>query len=120
MTLASRLDLIVVGVYMVLMLLVGLLVSRYNKSESDFFRSGNMLPWWLSGISLFMGMFSVWTFTGAAGRCTWQNQPIPIRSLRPHHPFPTMSTFEIEGGVPLRGTVRSSWWNCHRIASKSG
>jgi UDP-N-acetylglucosamine enolpyruvyl transferase len=27
---------------------------------------------------------------------------------RPLYPFPAMSTFEIEGGVPLRGTVRAS------------
>lgn len=67
MALASRLDLAVIVVYMVLMLLTGVLLSYFNKTESDFFRSGNKLPWWLSGISLFMGMFSVWTFTGAAG-----------------------------------------------------
>ncbi len=67
MALASRLDFVVIGVYMALMLLVGVLLSYYNKTDSDFFKSGNKLPWWLSGISLFMSMFSVWTFTGAAG-----------------------------------------------------
>jgi len=67
MVLASRLDFVVIAVYMALMLLVGVLLSYYNKTDSDFFKSGNKLPWWLSGISLFMSMFSVWTFTGAAG-----------------------------------------------------
>ncbi|HUU30164.1 MAG TPA: hypothetical protein VM123_20360 [archaeon] len=67
MVLASRVDLVVVGVYMVLMVAIGVVMSIFNKSDSDFFKSGNKMPWWLSGISLFMCTFSVYTFTGAAG-----------------------------------------------------
>ncbi len=67
MTLASRVDLVVIGVYLVLMIVVGIVMSFFNKSDSDFFKSGNKMPWWLSGISLFMTSFSVYTFTGAAG-----------------------------------------------------
>jgi len=64
---ASRVDLIVIGVYLALMVAVGVVMSIFNKSDSDFFKSGNVMPWWLSGISLFMTTFSVYTFTGAAG-----------------------------------------------------
>ena len=67
MLLVSRTDLIVVGIYMLLMVGVGMALSLFNKDDSDFFKSGNKMPWWLSGISLFMTTFSVYTFTGAAG-----------------------------------------------------
>jgi len=67
MALASRFDIIVIAVYMVLMVAVGVILSFFNKDDSDFFKSGNKMPWWLSGFSFFMTSFSVWTFTGAAG-----------------------------------------------------
>src|SRR3989339_425316 len=67
MGLASGVDMVVVGVYMVLMVAIGVVMSLFNKSDSDFFKSGNKMPWWLSGISLFMTSFSVYTFTGGAG-----------------------------------------------------
>jgi len=52
---------------MLLMVAVGVILSFFNKDDSDFFKSGNKMPWWLSGFSFFMTSFSVWTFTGAAG-----------------------------------------------------
>jgi SSS family transporter len=67
MILASRVDLYIIGVYLVLMVAVGVIMSCFNKSDSDFFKSGSKMPWWLSGLSLFMSTFSVFTFTGAAG-----------------------------------------------------
>jgi SSS family transporter len=67
MSLASRVDLAVIGAYLLLMLLVGVALSYFNRDAADFFRSGNKMPWWLAGFSLFMSSFSVWTFTGAAG-----------------------------------------------------
>jgi solute:Na+ symporter, SSS family len=65
--LVTQIDLIIIGVYMLLMIAIGVVVSIFNKDDSDFFKSSNKLPWWLSGISLFMSTFSVYTFTGAAG-----------------------------------------------------
>ena len=67
MVLASRVDIAVIAVYMFLMVVVGVLLSFFNKDASDFFKSANKMPWWLAGFSLFMSSFSVWTFTGAAG-----------------------------------------------------
>lgn len=60
-------DLIVVGVYMSFMLAVGVYYSKVSKGGKDFFAGGNMLPWWVSGMSLYMTNFSVWIFTGGAG-----------------------------------------------------
>lgn len=64
--LASRVDITIVALYLVLMVAVGFWVSRFNKSDSDFFRGGKQMPWWLAGASLFVSSFSVYTFTGAS------------------------------------------------------
>ena len=59
-------DYLVIGVYLVLMLGIGFYFSRFMKGGKDFFVGGNLIPWWVSGISLYMTMFSAWTFTGGA------------------------------------------------------
>lgn len=63
----SIVDSITIGVYLVLLLSVGLRVRALNKNSGDFFRSGCQGTWWLVGVSDFMSSFSAWTFTGAAG-----------------------------------------------------
>lgn len=64
---ANIYDFIVVAVYFLFMLGVGVYYSRVSKGGRDFFAGGNMLPWWVSGMSLYMANFSVWIFTGGAG-----------------------------------------------------
>ena len=59
-------DYLVIGIYLILMLVIGFYFSRFTKGGKDFFIGGNLIPWWVSGISLYMTMFSAWTFTGGA------------------------------------------------------
>ncbi len=59
-------DYIVIAVYLSIMLLIGFYFSRFMKSSKDFFIGGNLVPWWVAGLSLYMTLFSAWTFTGAA------------------------------------------------------
>jgi len=59
-------DYIVIGIYLVLMLAIGFYFSRFMKGGKDFFVGGNLIPWWVAGFSLYMTLFSAWTFTGAA------------------------------------------------------
>jgi SSS family transporter len=59
-------DYFVIAVYLLLMLGIGFYFSRFMKGGKDFFIGGNLIPWWVSGISLYMTMFSAWTFTGGA------------------------------------------------------
>jgi SSS family transporter len=59
-------DYVVIGVYLVFMLGIGFYFTRFMKGGKDFFIGGNLIPWWVSGISLYMTMFSAWTFTGGA------------------------------------------------------
>lgn len=59
-------DYIVIAVYLAIMLGVGFYFTRFMKGGKDFFIGGNLIPWWVAGVSLYMTLFSAWTFTGAA------------------------------------------------------
>lgn len=61
-----ELALTVIGVYLVLLLVLGVVAKRFVHNTADYFRSGCRGTWWLAGSSIFMGNFSAWTFTGAA------------------------------------------------------
>lgn len=58
--------LVIIG-YFVFMLGIGLYFMKINKSGKEYFAGGSMIPWWVSGMTLYMANFSAWTFTGAAG-----------------------------------------------------
>src|SRR5215510_4099006 len=60
-------DYSVIGLYAILMILVGLYVMRFNRGAAEYFRGGSRIPWLVAGLSCFMSGFSAWTFTGAAG-----------------------------------------------------
>lgn len=59
MTLA---DWIVLGGYLVATLAIGLFLGKLVKNTKDLFVAGRRSPWWMSGLSAFMTMFSANTF----------------------------------------------------------
>lgn len=63
----DALDYGVIGFYLILMLGIGLYFRRRVRGAHEYFAGGNLIPWWVSGISLYMSSFSAWTFSGAAG-----------------------------------------------------
>lgn len=63
----NALDYLVIGGYFLFMLGIGFYFMRVNKGAREYFAGGNMIPWWVSGMTLYMANFSAWTFTGAAG-----------------------------------------------------
>lgn len=63
----NSIDYAVIGLYALLMVLVGFYVMRFNRSAAEYFRGGSRVPWLVAGLSCFMAGFSAWTFTGAAG-----------------------------------------------------
>ena len=67
MTRVNSVDYVVIGLYALLMVLVGLYVMRFNRGAAEYFRGGSRIPWLVAGLSCFMAGFSAWTFTGAAG-----------------------------------------------------
>ncbi len=48
--------------FSLLVLSLGMMFSGSGKSMKSFFAAGGAVPWWVSGLSLFMSFFSVGTF----------------------------------------------------------
>ena len=63
----TTVDYIVIVFYFLIMLGIGVYLSDKSKSSNDYFAGGNKIPWWISGVSLYMTNFSAWIFSGAAG-----------------------------------------------------
>jgi SSS family solute:Na+ symporter len=67
----STIDLIVFVLYAVLILSIGLYVSREKKGEDksaeDYFLAGKSLPWWAIGASLIAANISAEQFIGMSG-----------------------------------------------------
>ena len=62
----SQLDLIVVAVYLLLIFVAGMvLTKRASNSVDDFFIGGRHMPWWLIGISMAATKF-LHRYTGLA------------------------------------------------------
>lgn len=60
-------DYLVIAAYFLFMLGIGIYFMKVNKGGKEYFAGGSMIPWWVSGMTLYMANFSAWTFTGAAG-----------------------------------------------------
>lgn len=63
----SSFDYLVILFYLLFLIGIGWYFRHSGKDTSEYFRGGGIMPWWLVGASGFMGAFSAWTFTGAAG-----------------------------------------------------
>jgi len=46
---------------------VGIYFKKFSSNTDDYLKGGSKGTWWLVGTSAFMGTFTAWTFTGAAG-----------------------------------------------------
>lgn len=58
----QQVDYIVFLIYLLGVLAVGLVLAARNTSSSEMFAAGGQSPWWVSGLSGFMTMFSAGTF----------------------------------------------------------
>ena len=61
-------DYAVIAFYFVFMTSMGWVFKRFNRTTSDYFRSGGEMLWWIVGAGAFMVSFSAVTFTGMAGK----------------------------------------------------
>jgi len=59
-------DLVIVGIYMVVLVLVGIVFGKLVTNGSDYFRAGARGSWWMVGSSMFMAGVSAYTFVGNA------------------------------------------------------
>lgn len=58
----SHFDIATALVFTLLVLAAGLSLAKNNRDKASFFAAGGAVPWWISGLSLFMSFFSVGTF----------------------------------------------------------
>lgn len=58
----TRVDYIVLLIYLTGIFSVGLVFAARNRNSNDMFAAGGESPWWTSGLSAFMTMFSAGTF----------------------------------------------------------
>lgn len=63
----NEVDYVIIGVYMLMVIGVGIYLSRFNERTGDYFKGGGRIPWGLSASSLFVSGFSAFMFVGAAG-----------------------------------------------------
>ncbi len=57
-------DYIILVGFFVVMLAIGFYFARRMHDLRDFFSGGRVVPWWISGVSLFMTTFSAYAFVG--------------------------------------------------------
>lgn len=58
----SNIDIAVILVFTALVFICGMSFSKAGKNMKSYFAAGGALPWWMSGLSLFMSFFSAGTF----------------------------------------------------------
>ena len=58
----NNIDISVILLFTILVVGCGLSFSSSGKNMKSFFSAGGALPWWMSGLSLFMSFFSAGTF----------------------------------------------------------
>jgi SSS family solute:Na+ symporter len=63
----QSIDYLILGFYFVFLAGLGWYFRHAGENSSEYFRGGGRMTWWLAGAGAFMGSFSAWTFTGAAG-----------------------------------------------------
>lgn len=60
-------DWVSIIVYLTIMMAIVVFFSKFMKGAKDFFTGGWRIPWWVARISLYMGLFSAWTFSYGKG-----------------------------------------------------
>ncbi|MFC4870815.1 sodium:solute symporter family protein [Negadavirga shengliensis] len=62
----TNLDLVIIGLFFLLMLVIGIYAYFRNQNAKDYFVAGGNLPWWLSGISHHVSGYSGAVFVAYA------------------------------------------------------
>jgi SSS family transporter len=58
----TTIDIAVILIFTLLVFICGMSFSKAGKNMKSYFAAGGALPWWMSGLSLFMSFFSAGTF----------------------------------------------------------
>ena len=63
----ATVDLIIIGVYFVIVLAIGLYFARKERSSTEYFLAGRDIGWFFIGASLFVSNISTEHFIGLSG-----------------------------------------------------
>ena len=63
----NAIDYSLVALYMVIVVVTGIYLSRYVKKTDDYFKAGGKVPWLMAGLSNFVSGYSAFMFVAAAG-----------------------------------------------------
>lgn len=55
-------DIIIIGIYFLVLAFIGYYFSKRQKSAADYFKGGGRIPWWAAGLSIFGTALSAITF----------------------------------------------------------
>ena len=58
----GTIDMMVIGLYFLILALMGYFFSKRQKSTDDYFKGGGRIPWWAAGLSIFGTALSAITF----------------------------------------------------------
>ncbi|MBE8168822.1 MAG: Na+:solute symporter [Shewanella sp.] len=58
----NNFDYLIAAIFILFVIGLGMSLARTGRNMKDFFAAGGAVPWWISGLSLFMSFFSVGTF----------------------------------------------------------
>lgn len=59
---------VVVAALLLAIIGIGVFMSRREKSENDYFRAGNRIPWWAAGLSMFAALASAISLMSMPGK----------------------------------------------------
>jgi solute:Na+ symporter, SSS family len=63
----NTVDLVLIGLYFVILIWVGIYSARQNKNTDEYFKGGGKIPWLIAGLSNWVSGFSAFMFVAAAG-----------------------------------------------------
>lgn len=71
-------DISVIFIFVLLIFICGMSFSKTGKNMKSYFSAGGALPWWMSGLSLFMSFFSAGTFVVWGGAIAYSSGWVAI------------------------------------------
>ena len=65
----------------------GVYYSKFLRTADAYFRAGGAIPWWIAGLSMYMGNFTAYTFVGLASLVYIDGTSAWPRQRQPRSPF---------------------------------
>ncbi|MEN6624899.1 MAG: hypothetical protein ABFD69_01585 [Candidatus Sumerlaeia bacterium] len=101
-------DYLLIGAYIVLVMIIGMVLKRSIKGAKDYFTAGSTMPWWVAGVSYFMASFSTMLF-------------IIYCEIAYNYGLVAFTVTWVAGGtVAISGTLMAHRWRRARVMTPMG